>query len=431
MAQVLSKHKLDRLSGRFYLRLFPSITLLALAACTTVTRLAAVPSGLRDEAWPDGVPGVRFYSQSLSAPSAPLQGSTFERASTGGSKVPVNWNTDAGCDLLAVSAGGDRGAFAAGLLNGWSQTGTRPRFRVVTGVSVGALIAPFAFLGPRYDHVLREVTLSAGPGRFFQRRNSISGLLGDGFASSEPLELLLATYVTPDVLKEIANEYRHGRDLYILTTNLDAGIPVIWNMGAIAASDSPDAPALFRQVMRASAAIPVAVSPVLINVTAAGKHFQELHVDGSVVHQVFLDPYSAPLPAPAARDASSSCNAFIIMNMQFDSNWAPTPRRTLGIGERTLQTLTRAEASADVDLIFAALQRQGINFNLAYIDSDFHAAHPRDFNQSYMRALYAYGQQLGSHDRPWRGMPPQSQPVDGYNAALRNAESWPREGGTR
>jgi len=413
MAHATSNRRLDRLSGHFHLRLLSCITLLALAACTTMTRLAAVPSELQDEARPDGVPGgVRLYPQRLSDPSAQLQGSTLRQASTGGSEVPVSWDTDVGCDLLAISAGGDRGAFAAGLLNGWSQTGTRPRFRVVTGVSVGALIAPFAFLGPRYDHVLREVTLSAGPGKFFRRRSSLSGLLGDGFASSEPLELLLATYVTAEVLQEIANEYRHGRDLYIMTTDLDAGGPVIWNMGAIAASDSPDALALFRQVMRASAAIPVVVSPVLINVTAAGRHFQELHVDGSVVHQVFLYPYSAPLPAPAARDAGPSCSAFIIMNTQFDSNSSPTPRRTLGIGERTMQTLTRVEASTDVDRIFAALQRQRIDFNLAYIDSDFQVAHPRDFDESYMRALYVYGQQQGSRDDPWHNMPPSSQPLN-------------------
>jgi predicted acylesterase/phospholipase RssA len=412
MAHATSNRRVDRLSGHFHLRLLPCITLLALAACTSMTRLAPVPSELQDEARPDGVPGVRLYPQLFSDPSAHLQGPTLRPASTGGSAVPVGGDTDAGCDLLAVSAGGDRGAFAAGLLNGWSQTGTRPRFRVVTGVSVGALIAPFAFLGPRYDHVLREVTLSGGPGKFFHRRSSISGFLGDGFASSEPLERLLATYVTAEVLQEIANEYRHGRDLYIMTTDLDAGVPVVWNMGAIAASDSPDALALFRQVMRASAAIPVVVSPVLINVTAGGRQFQELHVDGSVVHQVFLHPYSAPLPAPAARDGGASCSAFIIMNTQFDSDWSPTPRRTLGIGERAMQTLTRVEASTDVDRIFAALQRQSIAFNLAYIDSDFQVAHPSAFDESYMRALYVYGQQLGSRDNPWHDMPPQSQPLN-------------------
>ena len=442
IAHATSSRRVDRLSGRFHPRFVACITLLALAACTSMTRLAAVPSDLKDEARPDGVPGVRFYPQRFSDPSAPLRESALRPASFDGSEVRVSRDTAVGCDLLAVSAGGDRGAFAAGLLNGWSQTGTRPRFSVVTGVSVGALIAPFAFLGPSYDHVLREVTLSGGPGKFFRRRSSISGFLGDGFASSEPLERLLATYVTAKVLQEIANEYRHGRDLYIMTTDLDAGIPVIWNMGAIAASDSPYALALFRQVMRASAAIPVVVSPVFINATAAGRQFQELHVDGSVAHQVFLYPYSEPLPA--AGDPTGSCRAFIIMNTQFDSNSSSTPRRTLGIGERAMQTLTRVEASTDVDRIFEALQRQRFDFNLAYIDSDFQIAHPRDFDESYMRALYDYGQQLGSRSNRWHDMPPQPQwtmrlltqepsrlPVDDYSAALRNGVSGLGAGGDR
>jgi hypothetical protein len=112
------------------------------------------------------------------------------------------------------------------------------------------------------------------------------------------------------------------------------------------------------------------------------------------------------------RHAGPSCRAFIIMNTQFDSNLAPTPRRTLSIGERTMQTLTRVEASTDVDRLFATLQRQGTDFDLAYIDSDFQVAHPRDFDQSYMRALYVYGQRLGSRDDPWHDMPPQSQQLN-------------------
>jgi predicted acylesterase/phospholipase RssA len=392
------------------------MTLVALAAvlsaCTSLTRLAAVPSELQEEARPDGIPGVRLYPQQFD----PVGHSTVPvrwSVSSDGSAMPVGWDTDVGCDLLAISAGGDRGAFAAGLLTGWSQTGTRPRFRVVTGVSVGALIAPFAFLGPRYDHVLRDVSLSAQPGRLFHRRSFLSGLLGDGFASSEPLERVLAAYVTADVLREIADEYRHGRDLYIMTTDLDAGVPVIWNMGAIAASGSPDALPLFRQVMRASAAIPVAVSPVLINVTAGGRRFQELHVDGSVAHRVFL--------YPDARNSAPSCRAFIIINAQLDSGASATPRRTLSIGERSIDTLMQVEASNDVDSIFATLQRQSINFNLAYIGSDFQAPHPHDFDPSYIHALFSYGQRLGSDEYPWRAAPPRAQP------SSRSASASPRE----
>jgi predicted acylesterase/phospholipase RssA len=382
------------------------ITLIALAAllsaCTHLTRLAAVPSELHDEARPDGIPDVRFSVQ---------QFDPVARISTAAAGIPVSWDADVGCDLLAISAGGDRGAFAAGLLTGWSQTGARPRFRVVTGVSVGALIAPFAFLGPRYDHVLRDVALSEQSGKLFHRRGFLSGLLGDGFASSEPLERLLATYVTADVLREIADEYRHGRDLYIMTTDLDAGVPVIWDMGAIAASGSPDALGLFRQVMRASAAIPVAVSPVLINVTADGRRYQELHVDGSVAHRVFLYPLPAStLAISDARNSAPSCRAFIIINSQLDTGGSATPRRTLKIGERSIEALMQAQASNDVDNIFTTLQRQGIDFNLTYIHADFQAPHPHDFDPSYIRALFSYGQRLGTDQYAWRAAPPRAQP---------------------
>jgi predicted acylesterase/phospholipase RssA len=388
------------------------IALIALAAvlsaCTNLTRLAAVPSELQDKVQPDGIPGVRVHLQqfdSIAHSGVPVR----RQVSNQGSEVPVRWDADLGCDLLAISAGGERGAFAAGLLTGWSQTGTRPRFKVVTGVSAGALIAPFAFLGPRYDYVLHDVSLSGQPGKLFRRRNLLSGLLGDGFASSEPLERVLAMYVTADVLRAIAEEYRRGRDLYIMTTDLDAGVPVIWNMGVIAASGSPHALALFRQVMRASAAIPMAVSPVLIDVTVGGRHFQELHVDGSVAHRVFL--YPAQLPFPDAHNSASSCRAFIILNAQLDSGGSATPRRTLSIGERSIETLMQAQASSDVDSILTTLQRQGIAFNLAYIGSDFQVPHPHDFDPAYIRALFAYGQRLGSDGYPWHAAPWSAQPA--------------------
>ena len=382
-----------------------------LSACTTLTRLGAVPAELQDEARPDGIPDVRFYPQQLTDSAARLQVRIRWPVSGVEAQIPVSSDTSAGCDMLAISAGGDRGAFAAGLLSGWSQTGTRPRFKVVTGVSVGALIAPFAFLGPGYDHVLREVTLSAGPESFFHQRSFLSGLFRDGFASSEPLERVLATYVTAAVLRKIAYEYHHGRDLYILTTDLDAGVPVIWNMGAIAASDSPDALILFRQVMRASAAIPVAVAPVLISVTAGGRHFQELHVDGSVTHQVFLDPLSLQqLRVPDMQASAPSCRAFIVINSQMGLSRSTTTRRTLRIGERSIQTSMQVEVSNDVASIFTALQRQDIQFNLAYIDSDFQVRHPHDFDPSYIRALFSYGQRLGSEEYAWHAAPPRAQP---------------------
>ena len=182
-------------------------------------------------------------------------------------------------NLLAISGGGDAGAFAAGLLAGWTAHGTRPEFRLVTGVSAGALIAPFAFLGSEYDEVIQTVSTSIGPKDVFDTRNPLTGLASDGMADSEPLSRLVAKYVTPEILSAVAAEYAKGRALYVGTTDLDSGRPVSWNMGAIAASEAPGALELFRKVLIAATSIPGAVSPVMIDVEIDGKHFQEMHVD--------------------------------------------------------------------------------------------------------------------------------------------------------
>jgi predicted acylesterase/phospholipase RssA len=310
---------------------------------------------------------------------------------------------DAPLDVLAISAGGDGGAFAAGILTGWSQSGTRPRFAVVTGVSAGAIIAPFAFLGASQDHVLREVIDSMGPDKLFRSRGVIAGLFSDGLASSAPLAQLLQKYVTREMLNEVAREYRGGRELLIMTTDLDAGTPVIWSMGAIAASDDPNALELFREVMLASAAVPGVVSPVLIDVAVGERHFHELHVDGGVVHQVFL-----PAAGPGAH--LRHYRAFIIMNMRLTMERTPTPRRTLRISSRAIDTMIATEARNDVEHISADLRPAGAELQLAYIDGDFRCPHPRDFDARYMHALFTHGLQLAMDGRIWHERLPHDAP---------------------
>ena len=95
---------------------------------------------------------------------------------------------------------------------------------------------------------------------------------------------------TPISSNAIAAEHRKGRRLFIGTTNLDAGRPVMWNIGAIANSTDPRAPELIHKVLLASASIPGAFPPVLINVEADGKVYDELHVDGGTTTQVFVYP---------------------------------------------------------------------------------------------------------------------------------------------
>ena len=314
--------------------------------------------------------------------------------------------------FLSISGGGDNGAFAAGVLTGWTASGTRPEFTAVTGISAGALIAPFAYLGPKYDDVLRRVVTSLHPGDVFHERDPLSGLLSDGFASSEPLRRLVEKYVTPELLKEIAREDAKGRALEIGTTDLDAGRQVVWDMGAIAASGAAGALELFRNVMIASTSIPGAVSPVMIDVQVDGRPYQEMHVDGGVITQLFTYPARAlpDLEKAIGTRFSRDIHVYLIRNGRLEPEWTPTPRRTLSIGERAIGALVQAEGIGDVHRVYRTALQDGVDFNLAYIGSDFRAASHPMFESAYMRALYDYGYHLAAGGSVWHKSPP-DEPV--------------------
>ena len=191
---------------------------------------------------------------------------------------------------LAISGGGANGAFGAGLLVGWTATGERPEFSMVTGVSTGALTAPFAFLGPDYDDKMKEVYTTTQTKDIAKKRNLLAAVFGDSMADTAPLQKLIAKYIDTEMIDAIAREYKKGRRLFIGTVNLDAGRSVIWNIGAIAASDYPQKKSLIHELLRASAAIPIAFPPVVIPVEAEGRQYDEMHVDGGTGSQVFVYP---------------------------------------------------------------------------------------------------------------------------------------------
>src|SRR5215207_7641525 len=236
---------------------------LALAACAGIERIPYTQQEQEIAVVP-GFPDVRVWADD---PALATRAPILSLRSTGDRPA-----------ILALSGGGADGAFGAGLLNGWTQRGDRPQFAIVTGASAGALIAPFAFLGSRYDDVLASV-FSSGAFEGFLQFEGIGGLFGPGLFATGPLRDLIAKHVTPQVLTEIAEQYRLGRKLFVVTTNLDAQRSAIWDMGRIASSPDPAAPELFRRVIEASASIPGVFAPVLIDVQAQGRRFAEMHVD--------------------------------------------------------------------------------------------------------------------------------------------------------
>ena len=310
-------------------------------------------------------------------------------------------------NFLALSGGGDKGAFGAGLLVGWSKAGTRPDFKLVTGVSRGALIAPFAFLGPKYDDQLRAVYTNISNKDIMKKRTPLALIFDDAMADNAPLWQLMKKYVNDSMLRDIAAEYQHGRFLLIGTTNLDNMHGTIWNIGKIAASGNPGALHLIHSILIASAAIPGAFPPVLIDVEAGGKRFQEMHVDGGTVAQVFVYPASMRLKEGArAAGIVRERRMYIIRNSRLDPDWAQVERKVFSIAGRSISSLIQMQGRGDLFRIHSVAMRDSVDFNLAFIPPTFDAPHPEDFDTGFMRALFQYGYDQAVKGYPWAKAPP-------------------------
>jgi hypothetical protein len=310
-------------------------------------------------------------------------------------------------NILAVSGGGDHGAFGAGLLVGWTAAGTRPEFNMVTGISTGALIAPFAFLGPKYDGDLRAVYTTVSQKDIFKPRNKLEGLFGESLSDTSPLAHMLEKYVDQALLDAVAAEYAKGRLLLVGTSNLDTLEQVIWNMTAIAASHDPHALTLFRKVLLASASIPAAFPPVMIDVESGGAHYQEMHVDGGAEAQVFAYPPSVGLADELAAEGERPHETlYVIRNAQFDPEQANVKRSTLTIATRSVSSLIDNEGVGDLYQIYHLTQRDGVDFKLAYVPDSFDLPHPEQFDTGFMQALFKTGEDMARAGYPWDTKPP-------------------------
>lgn len=373
------------------------------AGCALPPRGPAVPAAAASRALPLGIPNARFYADGDPAPMVAEATLAIERIKAelraqGKPSQPIPPSS-----FLAISGGADNGAFGAGFINGWTTTGTRPEFRMVTGISTGALIAPFAFLGPSYDAQLREVYTKLGPDSIFARRALTAALFSDAMADTRPLAATIDQYVDRRMLAAIAREYERGRLLLLGTTDLDAQRPVIWNIGAIAASGHPQALVLFRNILLATASIPGAFPPVMIDVEVDGARYQEMHVDGGVNAQLFLYPGSFD---PRLLPVRSQQTAYLIRNARLDPEPAAVERRTISIAGRAIGTMLQSAGYSDVVLAYFLTKRDDVAYRLAYIGADFTEPRGRPFEQAYMRALFDYGYAQARSGQPWHFVPP-------------------------
>jgi predicted acylesterase/phospholipase RssA len=360
-----------------------------------------------ENAIPMGIPGVRAWAD------APLSVLKNQLANLG----PLL--TGQPISMLALSGGGEHGAYGAGLLCGWSESGHRPTFDIVTGVSTGALMSPFAFLGSKYDDRLKALYTQMTFHSVFSG-NPFLGLFGQGLYSTAPLQRVVASQIDQKLLDDIATAYRNGRRLFVITTNLDAQRPVLWNMGALAASGSPQALELFRKVLVASASVAGAFDPVYIDAEANGHHFKEMHVDGGTAYPLFAVPVRllAATGQVAGHDSGqdggnsgqgsghSGGQIYVIINNNLDPNFAVTKPKTFNIAARAFNTLVKASFYDTVLNSYIYAKDEGYTFNLAYIPNSFEVKSVGLVDQKYMLALFDLGHAQGVHGDAWEHTPP-------------------------
>jgi predicted patatin/cPLA2 family phospholipase len=386
---------------RFWLAaIFLSI---AATGCASLDRSDAVPADQEERANIPGMTGIRYFADSNPAAMTSDAQDSLARersylASTGyqGPLPPV--------DYLAISGGGENGAFGAGLLVGWTKAGTRPTFKVVTGISTGALTAPYAFLGSAYDEDLREIYTTLSAKDVLEARGLISGaLFHDAMADNAPLRQTVAKYFNQAMLDAIAAEYKKGRILLIGTTDLDARRPVIWNITKIAASGQPQSLKLVQDLLVASAAIPGAFPPMMIDVDVDGKHYQEMHVDGGASAQVFIYPPGLNL---STSGIVRKRTLYVIRNARLDPDWAKVDRSTMTIAARAISSLIQTQGMGDLYRIYSIAERDGLDFNLAFIPKSFTRTLKEPFETAYMKELFDVGYDMAVKGYPWVKSPP-------------------------
>jgi predicted acylesterase/phospholipase RssA len=355
----------------------------ALCACITLPRSSFTASE-QAAASPAGFSHIRY------AQDDPALADMLGAALRPGAGGVVN--------TLAISGGGANGAYAAGVLYGWSKTGQRPRFQLVTGVSAGALAAPFAFLGPGWDEPLKQSYTGPRVHHLLQARVLLRWLT-PGFYRKGPLQDLVRTYVTDDLMRAVAAEQAKGRRLLVATTDLDTEQLVVWDMGAIAARPGPESRDLFAQVLIASASVPGIFSPTMIEVQADGRRFAEMHVDGQADSAFFAIPQTLLLGRrPEAPHFQH--HLYVLVNGQVNSLFAVTPRATIPVLSRTIDAATKASVRSSLIATLQFCQRNGCDLNVSVLPSSV-KDDPLDFSAAHIESLFSAGEAAALAGQAW------------------------------
>jgi hypothetical protein len=372
-------------------RLTAILLLAFLAGCLAPDRIAYGPK-VATVASIDGFRDIRTYAD------------TTREQSDQSLWLPVARHKE--INYLVLSSGGGGGAFSVGALKAWSDAGTRPQFDIVSGVSTGALIAPYAFLGSAYDQALVDLYTSGVAETLIDADFLPKGLFGASLLKQEPLRAMIERYLTSDVLSKIAAEHRKGRRLLILTSNLDSQRAVIWNMGAVADSGRPDALKLFQDIIIASASIPGVYPAVLIKAKSGEQSFEEMHSDGGSVSQILTIP-EGWMTGPGKDEwrKGRRFNMYVLINNALMPEFSTTTNNTLAVMARANSTLIKAQTRSALIATYLYAQKNGIRFHVGAIDMQVPYKMTDPFNTHYMRVLYSLGFAKMASGRLWQDRP--------------------------
>jgi len=300
--------------------------------------------------------------------------------------------------ILALSGGGAGGAFGAGALVGLTQSGRRPEFAVVTGVSAGALIAPYAFLGPAWDRELAEIYTTGASERVLQSRG-LGAVFGSSLYRGLPLRQLVDRFATDALISAVAREASRGRLLLVATTNLETAELTIWDLGAIAMNGGPNARALFCDVLVAAASVPGIFPPVVIKVPGDNTWRDETHVDSAFSSPFFVEP--APQELPEDVRGTPPNTVYVLIDTQLTEPVRGTRRRATSILTRSIDVGLSGTLRTNLELTAARTEQRGIELNYAAIPAGYPYRGTLDFNVAAVKALFQYGYDCASAGRLW------------------------------
>ncbi len=384
--------------GRIRVLLSMALALVA-AACAGVER-NPVPLDDHAKAQVPNIPRARYWGDEPPAWIEEIAGELEQqRAASGIDEITY----------LAISGGADYGAFGAGVLNGWTERGDRPEFTLVTGISTGALSAPFAFLGPDYDDELKKVYGGYPTDQIIRPRNPLQILPKASAVDTSPLFELISSFVDEAFLDKIAAEHRKGRRLLVQTTHMDAQRAVIWDMGVIASSGAPNALDLFRRVLLASASVPGLFPPMLIETEIDGETYDEMHVDGGVISNfTILSGWQSDLHDldVDSDDTTALKDVYVVVNGRIENDPLHIPYQLPDIANRALLTMVRGQAAYDLQDAHRSVTSRDGDFHAAWIEEDFSETYVGPFNQQWMRDLFDYGYRRTINGDLWSSAPP-------------------------